>query len=738
MRLISCYIAGFGKFVDRSFDLSADLTNVKEENGWGKTTFADFIKCMLYGMDGGRSKSVGANDRIKYEPWQGGVFGGSLVFSYAGRTYRIERTFGKTPSGDVVRLYDGNNMLSYDFGDRIERLGEVLLGVDRESHQRSVYVPQSEIVTDGLPDDMKGRLLALLGDNGRENGAKGAIERLDAAERNLRAKRRPSKGKLDEIDERLETLARAKNACDEYAAATRQTKGEIAQKEREIAALGEKLNVVEREMQRYSRLNESAARAEARRNLQLRMDETSAEIAALQTFFGKVEPTTINVVGLQKAVTDFYALKAEFASVEEKLRETETLVREKRALENQLASCENAQRSYELVLQKNSKMDGAGMRRTHSSKKNPPKGKRTGFWLFVCLFMAILGATQTPTRPALGYILLGIGGVGLLISLVKLLPKGGKKNNEDDIDTDVSLHYNETQAEVSRIRARLIEFAPDLEFCHEQYTQQHGEIKNRLRGLENAICAFLDNFRFEELYDYRVALSAIKENITKYERNRAAMQEYEKQLSGLKEDGEENATRYDISALQRQKQDLEREKEGLVDERARLKAQLEDQENRADKADIEAEEERLLAEKERLEHRLYVVRTAREMLLRAQENMATRYLAPVEKSCREYLKQFDEKYQPLRFSADGAPLMEVVGQMRSLDYYSLGEKELVDFCTRIALVDALYQKELPTLILDDPFANFDDKKTEKAKKFVKELSKRYQIVYLTCKSDRKV
>ena len=128
MRLISCYIAGFGKFVDRSFDLSADLTNVKEENGWGKTTFADFIKCMLYGMDGGRSKSVGANDRIKYEPWQGGVFGGSLVFSYAGRTYRIERTFGKTPSGDVVRLYDGNNMLSYDFGDRIERLGEILLG----------------------------------------------------------------------------------------------------------------------------------------------------------------------------------------------------------------------------------------------------------------------------------------------------------------------------------------------------------------------------------------------------------------------------------------------------------------------------------------------------------------------------------------------------------------------------------------------------------------------------------
>ena len=84
MRFISCYIAGFGKFVDREFDLSADLTNVKEENGWGKTTFADFLKCMLYGMDSGRTKSIGANDRLKYEPWQGGAYGGSLVFRMRG------------------------------------------------------------------------------------------------------------------------------------------------------------------------------------------------------------------------------------------------------------------------------------------------------------------------------------------------------------------------------------------------------------------------------------------------------------------------------------------------------------------------------------------------------------------------------------------------------------------------------------------------------------------------------
>ena len=58
MKFLSCYIAGFGKFIDRSFDFSADLVVIKEDNGWGKTTLAAFLKCMLYGMDGGRSKNI--------------------------------------------------------------------------------------------------------------------------------------------------------------------------------------------------------------------------------------------------------------------------------------------------------------------------------------------------------------------------------------------------------------------------------------------------------------------------------------------------------------------------------------------------------------------------------------------------------------------------------------------------------------------------------------------------------
>lgn len=117
--------------------------------------------------------------------------------------------------------------------------------------------------------------------------------------------------------------------------------------------------------------------------------------------------------------------------------------------------------------------------------------------------------------------------------------------------------------------------------------------------------------------------------------------------------------------------------------------------------------------------------------------MASRYLDPVERGCQQYLG-FLGYGGNLRFAADGAPVFEEQGAFRALGYYSVGSRELVGLCTRIALVDAVFKKELPVLIFDDPFVNLDDGKTERAKALLKELSKRYQILYLTCKSERKI
>ena len=52
MKLKTCHITGFGKINDRSFDFNNGLNVFCEENGFGKSTLASFIKVMLYGFEG--------------------------------------------------------------------------------------------------------------------------------------------------------------------------------------------------------------------------------------------------------------------------------------------------------------------------------------------------------------------------------------------------------------------------------------------------------------------------------------------------------------------------------------------------------------------------------------------------------------------------------------------------------------------------------------------------------------
>ena len=153
MRFVSCFVSGFGKLCNQSFDFGKDVVEIKAKNGGGKTTLAVFLESMLFGLESSRSRVLEENSRLKYEPWQGGAFGGSLTFIHAGKTYRIERKFGKTPSADSVKLYDKNNMPCYEFGENVSALGEILLGVNRETYKRSAYIPQGAILSESLPDD---------------------------------------------------------------------------------------------------------------------------------------------------------------------------------------------------------------------------------------------------------------------------------------------------------------------------------------------------------------------------------------------------------------------------------------------------------------------------------------------------------------------------------------------------------------------------------------------------------
>ena len=76
------------------------------------------------------------------------------------------------------------------------------------------------------------------------------------------------------------------------------------------------------------------------------------------------------------------------------------------------------------------------------------------------------------------------------------------------------------------------------------------------------------------------------------------------------------------------------------------------------------------------------------------------------------------------------------GMQRRISDLSLGLKEVTDFCLRLALIDAMYQKEKPFVILDDPFVNYDESNLKGAMKVLEKISADYQIIYFTCHESR--
>lgn len=743
MRILSCHITGFGKLVNLDFNFE-QISSFKQDNGWGKTTLATFLECMFFGMEAGRGKEVGDNPRLKYEPWSGAAYGGTLVFSYGQKQYRLERFFGKTPAYDTVKIYDENQMLSYEFGDKGERLGETLFGLDRESYRRCAYFAQGDLESGVMTGTIRERLIALLG-AGDTASSQTALARLDEAERALRAKRKPAKGKLDELDERLAFL-------EEQRAELYRVEGNLAESTDEYRRLAEKklafkqkLDNMDLALEAQARRNERAAAQAAYLEVKAKLDEANEQKRALDGFFGDTNAEEVNADGLATAIGEYYSLQEELKNLQPKLEETEEKWRDKQAVKSQLDNAEKSLKTYRLLAEEKRKSKAAGKRATEAIEEKSVNKKRDFWLLFIATALSLGGIALADVVPLLGIGMLVAGGLWLVvtffIALTPVLRASKKKVEEEEMDDETAAQLTEANEEINIIRAKLEQFPANLRRSVQELTDEIEKKQGRMSALKTAIENFLHNFAYETIYDYRAALDELKNKIAQHAKYGAVIAECEEKMqrfapadtADLGEYAMENA-----DALRAKRDALQIEKDELERELARAKTSAEEWERRIDAVkDALAEEQALRDEKSRLENRLVAVRAAREFLTRARENMAKRYLDPVQKRVGDYQKAlgFEDAYK-IRFSGVGEPILEEQGVLRSTQFYSEGMHDLLSLCVRLALSEALVKRETPPLILDDPLINLDDESTERAKRLIKALGKTRQIIYFTCKSER--
>ena len=192
MKLIKCHIENFGKLSNYDYDFHDGLNTIKEDNGFGKTTFASFIKAMFYGLESKRNTKV-LIDRKKYEPWQGGKFGGNIEFELQSKKYKIERFFEKKEVDDTFKLYDLSTNLETD--DFSQNIGEEIFKLNKEAYERSTFISGQNMEV-SMNDSLNAKLGNILENENDINSSEKAINALDEAIK--RYKKTGGRGEINE------------------------------------------------------------------------------------------------------------------------------------------------------------------------------------------------------------------------------------------------------------------------------------------------------------------------------------------------------------------------------------------------------------------------------------------------------------------------------------------------------------------------------------------------------------
>ena len=705
MKLIECYIENFGRLSAHTHTFSDGLNVIIGKNGCGKTTLSVFIKSMLYGLETKKTKGE-ESDRKRYFPWQGGRFGGSLTFENGGKRYRIERTFGDKQSGDTFEIYNAETgAICSDFS---ENVGEELFDIDADGFERTVFLSERKFSVSGNNQTVSAKLSNLVGVDGDMGSFDSAIDELEKKEKYYRHRRGKGgiigdiKSDISALDAEIIGIARKKDSR--------------AEAERELTSLSEKINDAEKRKGSLEekRLADTYIKEYQSKKNTLAMYEERLEKE--KRFFNYLPPSS-----------------EEIRHYEQKHSQAQLLsesLEQKKEIAGRIFKDNSAEIEKHILL-------------IDSLKNRKNVNKTYHYHSFLALTSAMLAITLGLTiHPALYFLsLFSLPFVYLAVSNFK--KASAAENSEKDVEETLrflSIDIGDKAPDLSEIHSVLFNMKASVlaeKAERERANQSIKETEESIKSLNGECETFLSRFKFESADRF----GELRARLTSYESLREQIslwaRETEKYANerGIKASehvlGESVHSADDIPALDEEIRSL---RSLYYSVESRISA-FDDDISRED----ELKERRLELTDSLLEaesaHKI-TIKTAEHLAL-AKERLTSKYLGKMREAFNFYIDAIgNEDAKNFTMDTDFSLKKTENGLTNPISSYSLGTKELYSLSSRLALVDALYEKNYPFIILDDPFSHFDDKKCKASLDAVKKISANKQIIYLTCSESR--
>lgn len=773
MRLISCYIENFGGLNKFNYEFKEGLNVISQENGWGKTTLAAFLKAMFYGLERTTKRSLDENERKKYEPWNGGIYGGNLVFEADGCKYRIERFFGMKDKEDSFALYDVNTGLESDA--YTEEIGEELFGIDRVAFEQSIFMKQGTYAV-AMTDSVATKMSGLMASGDDVDCYEKACARLDAEMKQY--KKIGNKGKIPELTEEIAALnrriaegkqisasmdewrKRRSKCCEEIESLTN-TKAEIK---------GKMLQTEEQVRQQEKRKNYNSLLAEKE------MLERKLEV--MDSFFESGVPAAEELEVYRNKMF-LYKHNEEDMPAEEKEYKYPQLVSvltKHPMSEEEADACEQKWsdvREKESLLEKKD-FQCKTLQEVDEENKSRVRDKMNtlAIMLRIALALGVLALVSTVVlyfTSDMVYVFVGLG-IFVLAVIWAVILKGqygksaklaeeeneeltqlkeeckelsqsvikGKKAVRMYLQAFPDAEEEDVPALINKIRISLMEMKEEND---KQADRRAAELKRQAQKetLGKELIVFLrrfykdvyepEDFYFKELWQKRNDYIHLSEQYEVKSEQLAACGEVEEIPA------DELLSMEKLQADERSIEQKIREQESALQQINRTIVQYEEIIEEGEKLEMEKQDAQILLSEYTDKYKL--LEKTLKYLKTAQSEFSSRYLKKMNDGFAKYATLFREgAFEQSALDIKLSVKSEEGGIRRDIGYYSRGLRETMELCTRFALIEALYEKEEPFVVLDDPFVNLDEKSMEGAKKVLAQIAEQYQLIYFTCHPSR--
>lgn len=264
--------------------------------------------------------------------------------------------------------------------------------------------------------------------------------------------------------------------------------------------------------------------------------------------------------------------------------------------------------------------------------------------------------------------------------------------------------------------------------------------------LKDKLDSVLADYKTDKTKSYPDQVQELHNSITKLENCRNNVAAAEKNLKDFIDNLEGDVSSLEaVQKPEKSETDLETEQIGYSNDIeaknkiiATYEKQISDNLTVTDReGEVENEIDELTQQKEDKEREYKVLDKTLKLLKLAKENLDRNYSRGMIDGFNKYISMLGTDLN-LVIDNNLNVSVDEMGKMRERGYLSEGYKDMVNFCARMALVDALYTDEKPPVILDDPFVNLDDAKVPKALKLVNKLSEDRQVIYFACHESRKL